>query len=63
MNEFGRIATNKRGIISIKELPTYWKMKIEKWKCPYCGPNKLLKKKNETDGEYRECIKCGRAYQ
>jgi len=63
MSEYGKIITNERGIVNVKELPSYWKMKIEKWKCPFCGPNKLLRKENEINGKYRECIQCGRAYQ
>lgn len=63
MNEFGRIDMKEAGIISIDKLPFYWRNKIEKYACPFCGKNKLLKRSNEEYKDYLECIKCGRAYQ
>ena len=63
MNEFKIIHADDKGMICIRNLPRYWKMKIEKWECPYCGKNKLLKKSNEEYRDYVECIQCGRAFQ
>lgn len=51
------------GIIEIKYLPLWWQMKIGKYCCPYCGENKLLKRRHEEVGKYLECRECRRAYQ